>query len=224
MACAICSHAFYIDCVDLTSSEARKINGKSGLLWNCVKCASLGSDLNSLKSLIVKLQDEISELRGLYRSPPIAQNSSTDTETIIREVCERQKRANNFIIYGSKEDASGSKDAAAAADADFVGSVLSEIDASAPVINITRLGKFDGSKSRPIKVMLSSPELVSKVIRSASKLKASKYRHLSLSFDRTPMQINLYKSVKEELSRRVAAGDKNLRIRYRNGIPTIQEN
>ena len=35
------------------------------------------------------------------------------------------------------------------------------------------------------------------------------------------MQIELYKTVKAELDNRIASGEKDLKIKYKNGIPTI---
>ena len=51
-----------------------------------------------------------------------------------------------------------------------------------------------------------------------------KWSHINISMDRTPMQINAYKSVRAALDNRLAQGEKNLKIQYRNGIPTTIAN
>lgn len=227
--CSICAKDFNIDCVDITASEARKIHSKTGLSWHCNGCVSLGNDINSLKSIIVKLQDDIMDLKKICKVPN-AQPSILDTEVIIQEVHERQKRASNFIIYSSSENVGDNKNTQVIADKELAKSILTDIGISESVVQTFRLGKFDPTNkqlSRPIKVILNTPEAVSTVLRNAKKLKSiPRWSKLSISPDRTKMQTDLYKSIKEELKRRESSGESNLIIRYKNGIPTIvkQEN
>ena len=93
-----------------------------------------------------------------------------------------------------------------------------------PTIPPTRLGKFDASnqsRARPIRIKLNSVDDVFTAIGNVKKLRAlNKWTNINISRDRTPMQIKLFHSVKDELKRRTDSGE-NLKILYRGGIPTI---
>lgn len=85
-----------------------------------------------------------------------------------------------------------------------------------------RLGRYNQDKIRPIKVPLESEKLVHDVIHKRKALKNTEsYKHVSVSFDRTPRQIELYRSVKSQLMDQINSGDKNYHIKYINGIPKI---
>lgn len=45
--------------------------------------------------------------------------------------------------------------------------------------------------------------------------------HLSISDDKTPQQIQAYRKLKSEMDERTSAGEKNLKIIYKNGVPNI---
>ncbi|CAH0558646.1 unnamed protein product [Brassicogethes aeneus] len=83
-------------------------------------------------------------------------------------------------------------------------------------LNISRLGKFDASNtnlSRPIKVSFVHENTPIELIRNANKLKNNpRWRGISISTDRTPMQIKLYKTVKEELNARIENGERKLNV------------
>ena len=76
--------------------------------------------------------------------------------------------------------------------------------------------------SRSIKIQLSFSQKVHRMVRQFSALvPIEKYSLLSVSFDMTPKQINLFKSVKAELNTRIANGETNIKVKYRNGVPCI---
>ncbi|KAJ3658516.1 hypothetical protein Zmor_010251 [Zophobas morio] len=105
--CLICGKTYKIECVNISTAEARKIHAKSGLTWSCKDCLNMGNDLLSLKRAIVNLQSEIIKLKTAVATPP-APNTITpilvQEEKIIQEINEREKRKGNLIIYGAKED------------------------------------------------------------------------------------------------------------------------
>nr|CAH7727047.1 unnamed protein product [Callosobruchus chinensis] len=86
-------------CVDITSNEVRTLNSNTGYDWTCVNCRAFGRDLKDLKALIIKLQNDISELKAeKARSTP-----GVDFEEIIAEISERQKRKNNIMLFNVPE-------------------------------------------------------------------------------------------------------------------------
>lgn len=227
VACGVCSKSFGIDCVDITPAEARKIHAQSGLSWHCSGCASFGSELSGLKAMVAKLQDNIEQLTKLVQSPSLQLDSlpPAATETIIQEIMERTKRSTNCIVFGAREDSSLSGDARADRDAVLVRSLLNAVEVEDAPVKILRLGRLDTTSeqsSRPIKIIMPSDLSVRSIIRNAKKLKGvSSLSGLSVSYDRTKMQSSLYRTVRAELSRRLSAGESNLYIKYKNGIPAI---
>lgn len=103
--------------------------------------------------------------------------------------------------------------------------ILKAADLNETDIHVQRLGRFDSSttnRCRPIKVKLSCESAVSSFLKLTNRIKTSgKWKTLSFSRDRTLMQREIYKSAKAELAGRLSKGEQNLRIKYKNGIPTI---
>lgn len=222
--CSICGKNYDIDCVSVSAALARHIRQDSRVAWTCEGCEGLGGDLNSLKSLIINLQHEVTALKESIRTSSPATTSSIDMETVVLEVAEREKRKCNIIFFNAPELAA-SKNEQLALDTAMVGDVLSLLSVSpGDISRPVRLGKFDPThkaRKRPIKIKLSSEDLVLAVLRNSSKLKSSEWSYISLSRDRTRMQIDLYRRVKSEMQSRIANGEQDLSIRYKMGVPTI---
>lgn len=227
--CLICNKIFKLECADVSNTEARKIKLKgSGLTWSCKSCRSFASDINSLKSLIVGLQSEIKTLKQsvLDITPaPTASLPLLDTEKIIQEVRDRERRKCNVIIYGCQEAPVRSAEEQSGLDAETVGGIFEAIGVDGGGLRPKRLGKFDATKAnnrRPIRVTLSSESAVSEVLRNANRLRSnSSFAGVFLSADRTRAQMEMYRNARAELKRRLEEGERNLKIRYIRGIPTI---
>lgn len=227
--CCFCRKSYKIECVDLTNAEARKIHQKSGLSWSCKNCAKIGSDINSLKAVIVALQEEIKVLKlSVSTVPPSTAASASlfQTEKVIQEVSERNKRKCNIIIYGRSELINKNKTEQSEADTVFVKDVLTALNiGDLGYLKPIRLGKYDPTKQdrrRPIKITLSSEEDVVSVLRASKSLKTTDpWKNIFISRDRTKMQNELYKSVRNELHERLSNGEQNLIIKYKDGIPNI---
>lgn len=88
-----------------------------------------------------------------------------------------------------------------------------------------RIGKFSqaAARPRPVRVALSTEADAVLVHRAFGGLRESRpamLRGISVSFDRTPHQLQELKLLKAELRRRRERGE-NLRIVYRRGHPMI---
>lgn len=80
------------------------MKGKN-LAWNCASCNTIGNDLNSLKVVIISLQNEVKKTQK-------TSNTSSTCEEIIVEFDERLKRKNNAIFFGiAEQDSSLDKNA-----------------------------------------------------------------------------------------------------------------
>lgn len=61
--CSVCKKAYSHTCAGITASEVRVINSRKSISWDCAECEKIGNDIKSLKSTLVRLQDEIKQLR-----------------------------------------------------------------------------------------------------------------------------------------------------------------
>lgn len=222
VSCSNCKKTFKISCVDLTTTEARKINAKKGLKWSCSDCLDLGDDITSLKTLIISLQEQILQLQKSCTKDPLENLYSS--ENIIQELLEREKRKNNIIIFNAMELNDGSKQDQSAADSAMVADTLSALNISDKPIQITRLGKFDPAKQdkkRPIKLTFLNNFNFSKMFKNTKNLlEINSLKHIKISSDKTPQQMQLYKKVKEELDSRKSKGE-NVLLKHIKGIPRI---
>lgn len=222
--CCICKKSFKNSCVDISANEVRVLNGNKGYDWSCKNCREFGSDIKDLKALILKLQDDIQALKS-ENSEMRSSVKGIDFEEIVEEINERNKRKRNLVIFRLPEQ-DQEQPVAARMDEDKakVIEVLQQITPNFNGENIKpiRLGHFTAGKNRAIKITLDDEEQVNKITRKAYLLKNSnQYRNISVSLDRTPRQIAYYKMIKNQLSEREIAGERNLKIKYNNGIPKI---
>lgn len=224
--CCVCKKPYRIDCVKISVSEARKIHLKTGFTWTCNNCIEFGEDLNSLKSIIASLQEEIKILKeSVLQSATYSSSSLLDTEKVIQEISDRDRRKNNIVIFGRPEDKVNNNSEQINLDTVLVNEICMNVQVDVGDFKVSRLGKFDptaANRKRPIKVSFSSDAAVARILRNIPKLKSnSKFSSLSIFRDRTPMQLQIHKEAKAELNSRIRNGETNLRIKYRNGIPSI---
>lgn len=222
--CGVCKKPFKNTCVDISSSEVRMLNANKGCEWSCVNCRSISGDIKELKSLILQMQNDLQALRS-ERPPDKHSLSDTDYEELIAELDDRNKRKCNLMLYNVPEqDQSHSVAICAAHDRRKVSEIINALSPELDVENtkISRLGRFDDSKNRPIKVTLENEVHVNMIIRKAKFLKSHNlYKTISMSLDRTKRQMQYYKKVREELSEKINAGETNCKIKYINGVPKI---
>lgn len=179
---------------------------------NCSGCKMLPF----LLDIIQKLTDTVNKLQEKINLMPTSQNSENlnDPEMVINEIAERQRKANNVIIYKLEEN---NDDCSRARET--INLIAPDVDTKN--IKVMRLGKVhNNNKIRPLKVILNNTEDSSKVIYNKKKLKNNMAYKVQLSFDLTNMQRNYLKSIIDEMSRRRNNGE-NLYIKYTNGKPTI---
>ena len=220
--CCVCKKPFNIDCVGLSTVEARKLHSNEGLSWSCTKCRDLGNDIISLKSVIVSLQDEIVKFKETVT--PSKLSNLLNIERTVAEFQEREKRKNNIMIYGVKEGIKISKKEQEIKDVDLLTQVFTSLQITHNDIKPVRCGKYDANipLCRPIKVNLPSSDDVITLLKNTSKLREmDNYKHIRFSSDRTQMQTELYKEMKQELESRISKGETDISIKYVRGVPTI---
>lgn len=195
--------------------------------WTCLQCENLGSDINSLKAVIIALQVEVKELKNGSKNVSSNVVNNNIFDEVVQEVHERSLRRANLIVFGIPEKASDvRKEARISAELNDINNLLQTVNPQVvgfPVKPI-RLGKFEAGRTtpRPIKITLADEHAVLECIRNAKKLKNNpNFSNIFISFDRTPRQIQLYRDLRKELDERRNKGEMNLAIKYRNGSPTI---
>lgn len=232
--CDGCGKPIHSACSDLSAAELKcyelRPTSKRRMKYICVDCEQGMHQIPKMMGLIKELKEELRLLKEAnvnkinFNTSGASPSSVLAGEEIISEIFERNKRAQNIIVYGSTEDGK-SKAEQTQMDSTTINSLLSAAGLGEQNIKPIRLGKFDPTKenrSRPIKVRLCSPDDVHCVIKKFRTIKSRpNFLSLSVSFDRTPKQVSVYKLVKAELNNRIENGESNLKIRYHNGMPTI---
>ena len=141
-------------------------------------------------------------------------------EDFMQEFEERQARKLNVIIFGFTEQSSDlDKDIRIAEEISVAIGLLSDISPDVTLADnpkIFRLGKFNAtsSKPRPLRLRLQSESMVHNLVHKFVSVKKNNnnFKHVSISFDRTPKQLEHFKALKAELEERRNPGEDNLRI------------
>lgn len=224
VSCCVCNKHYYHNCINLSTAETRLINSKKSVSWTCTRCSKLGNDINSLKAAIISLEDKLNEIK---RNTPHQTKAIPDLEEVIGEINERNKRKNNLIIFGITEENILSRNDRMKSEETKVHEILHFLVPEFPKPDhnrLRRLGKYNVSSSRPrpLRITLNNENEVAKFIKNARKLKESDvYKSFSISYDKTPKQIEYYKQCQIELESRKDKGETNVKISYINGVPKV---
>ena len=98
--------------------------------------------------------------------------------------------------------------------------LLSFPDSPLDILNVTRLGKFDVKKTRPVKVTVATDQQTLSVLKRGRDLLG---KGIKTKNDMTPTQLSLLHDTRDDLKKRIEAGDVNLTIKYVRGTHTIIE-
>lgn len=225
--CTICNKTYKYSCVGLSQAELRSINNKTkNISWNCVNCNAIGNDINSLKEAILSLQNE---LRTLRSNNLVNGGTKYEFEDFMQEFEDRQARKRNVIVFGIAEQSSDlDKNTRLAEERSAVIGLLNDTSpdvALADNSKIFRLGKFNATstKPRPLRLCLQNESMVHNLIHkfASAKKNNNNFKHISISFDRTPKQLEHFKALKAELEERRNSGEANLKIQFVRGRPRI---
>lgn len=206
-------------CTGLGASELRAVViQKRTLVYFCEDCRkafksvpNLLRQIDSLRSEVNSLKDEVRRLKDSKNDTPI------NSEDIICELHERQKRANNLLIFNLPESNNVSDDLIQVKTliTKAAGGNITDIDDT----KVFRFGKKNKNGRRPIKVALKSPRDVHAVIKNKQNI--SREDKIYIYLDQTPNQRKTLETIRGELSRRQLAGEQNLTIKYINNNPVI---
>lgn len=225
--CCICKNSYKYSCAGLTLNDIKNILTKPGLSYTCVNCTAIRKDINELKAIILQLKNEVPDLKA-QKSVAVESShiNSSVFNDVVQDIMERQRRPKNLIVYGVEENESSIKDTRFAHDVSCVNNVLNFLSDFTNQCNIkpVRLGKYlqNRNRPRPIKIILHDGQTVHEIVRKSNLLKNSNFNNVRISLDHTPKQREYYNNLKMELSNRLANGERDLKIKYVNGVPVIK--
>lgn len=179
------------------------------------------SDLNELKIAITNLQKEIVEMKTERKDQHTGNNL---VDEVIQEMTDRDKRKRNLMVFGLTEDRVASSDCRIVADNEDINSMLKFLNfphEKLSEIKVIRIGKFSEGKVRPVKIVMPCEDNVRNIIKVAKNLRNTKYKNVSLGYDRTPTQNQCYRDLKKSLDERIKNGERNIGIKFVNGSPKI---
>ncbi|GLV38561.1 hypothetical protein CBL_08557 [Carabus blaptoides fortunei] len=222
--CDGCTKLTHLSCVNLTLDDVTRLtrsHTKSIKIY-CNNCLTdTGDSIGSLKKIITALQAQISELYEKLKSPVKPTSDPDLLENVIEELNERRNRENNVIISGIPESSNENVH-------DIVAKVITKTAPGVSLDNckIYRVGfrTPTSAHTRLIKIRFFNYDDAFHVIRNAKNArKFPDLKGIYINSDRTPLQQQHFKRVRNELNSRIADGETDLRIVYNSGVPRVSK-
>lgn len=219
--CCFCADFFHAKCISLSKEQLAVFAEVTGAVYKCENCrrqnfgyTALVETIKQLEATVKLLNQEIQNLK--------TQKGSEETEIIINEISDRQRREKNLILFNVPELLTGSVANKQAADLNKVVGIINNIspEVNTHSINVVRLGRSDGRKPRPLKVEVDSRDSVFAILKNKRKL-SEEYAEVSITTDRTALQREQLKKVIHDINERKEQGEEDLYIKYINGNPVI---
>lgn len=222
--CDGCERSIHADCSGLNQSELKVMNlrSKRNLKFYCEECL-LGVRLvpqliKKIDDLQVELEDLKTQVKSMQAAAPNC-NVSPNTqklvpeEDIMNEMCERQKRLCNVMIFNMPEK--GNEELDKEETRILIEQITKE---DLPIVNCLRVGKKNKNGYRALKIVLSNAENATKIIKSDKS--AIKGKKVFITVDLTAKQRANLQELRQEVERRSQKGE-DVIIKYTNGVPRI---
>lgn len=183
--------------------------------------ANLTSNVSETEDKIKELQEDVQLVKSSLHTSVKTSPSAIYNE-LLAEMEDRKERDKNIIVTGIPEQYTENKQQRQDTDKREIRNKISTIYPECPPPEkIIRIGKFDSSKPRPIKVCYAVPETVKTILRNKRNVELDSIKIYS---DKTPYQQQQMKILQEELKTRTKNGETNITIKYIKGIPKIINN
>lgn len=237
------------DCVQPSDQPLNLILKQLTLLTS--KISDIGDKVDSLTSLPAKVDSLVCEVEALNKNlsqldARLSANEAKVTalenklvgaerhdgyiEPTIAEISERTRRSKNVMLFNFPESQDRRVDARRKHDNELVSLLLNTVIPAAGDVTFAtaRVGKSIPNKTRPLKIILSDESMVVSFLSNFSSDSAALVDQglsgVKASRDRTPRELEYFKSLKSEMELRSSKGEKDLCIRYRNNVPYITKN
>ena len=239
--CDACRSVFHltVSCSGLGVTEQRAIVLKERvLMFFCNDCLAifkqaplilnkidvLEKEMTLLKDEIMVLKTEIKDLKQNSVNPTIPSvstisNYQLSQDEVLNEAHERSTRACNIIVFKAGESQSDVLNDRIQHDRNIATRIMSSVGMDTVHLKkVIRLGKASPSKCRPLRMVLESSQQCHEIMRYKKKLSELDF---IINYDKTKLQQEIYKRVANELRDRLNNGEKNIKMIYKNGSPTI---
>ncbi|CAG5012760.1 unnamed protein product [Parnassius apollo] len=224
--CDGCKRHLCFTCSGLTSSEIKVmgLKTKRTMLFLCKPCREGLFQVPILIKAVDALRDEVQQLRLELASKSgltdATSASKTVTSDVIAEIRERERRACNILIAGTKESEAEDVQIRQKHDENVVNNIIRNLNdeiSPSDVLKIIRLGKRETGKTRLLKVVFKSRWVAVKALQNKQKLS----KPLQIYCDQTPKQGEALQALRTELLARQEKGETDITIKYVKGEPKI---
>lgn len=138
-------------------------------------------------------------------------------DNLFEELNERERRRSNLMIFNVPESQSADVKVRVESDLQAVKQIMNVLGVTVEIRGVIRIGRRGGTP-RPLKLLLSTRDDVLGCLRNRNRLEGTTYQ---IGSDLTQKQRLHMKGLKTELKRRVDSGERDLTIRYTDGVPKI---
>lgn len=206
----------------------------------CISSLPTKNDLAAVNASIAELKQDLSDIRSKINGLEprmeatesrldIIENkiaSVSQTEDIISELNDRTRRAFNVLVYNIPEKKTPDTKSRIEHDKALANKLTQvTVPNVENKLKVFRIGKPTKDRPRPMKIVFLTEVLARQFCESFSQDLVAKtdeaFKNISISRDRTPKERQHLNDLRSKLETRTKNGEKNLTIRYRNGIPTI---
>ncbi|KAG5881417.1 hypothetical protein JTB14_004512 [Gonioctena quinquepunctata] len=179
--CDSCRTIFHANenCTNLAASELRAVILQSrSLIFFCNECRMafkkvplLIRQMEDIKNDVTELKEYVKALKNenkvLKENLMKIESSETnfDMEEFMNEMEERKKRSNNIMILNINESNAVNRNDRIKDEKKRVKEVLAHADIALNEFKAIRMGKYDGRKIRPIKVILESNDAAVNILK-----------------------------------------------------------
>ena len=166
--------------------------------------SDLCMDINSASEQI-----DISAKTSINSSSAQHFSSATPSLSILDELADRERRRKNLIIYNFSENPDLQADRSK-----FQELSATVFDLNLNMTRVTRLGKRNDEKPRPLLISLENDNERAKILSQSGKLRRHNlYKNVYIAADKTKYEREKHKKLVDELKVRKSNGEKNLVIR-----------
>lgn len=193
--------------------------------------SSIKNDIAAINLVVSSLEPRISDVENRMEIIEKEVNSlrtckpeSNIVEAVLEESADRTRRAHNVLVHGAPESNSKTVATRIKHDNDIAAKLVDQFLHSEGMhpFKTLRLGGPSSKKPRPLKIIFNNVGDVTELMKNFNNDDLDQtLPDIRISRDRTPTERQLLNDIREELKRRTAAGEVNLTIKYRNGVPKI---
>ncbi|KAG5892737.1 hypothetical protein JTB14_001108 [Gonioctena quinquepunctata] len=182
--------------------------------------------MEDIKNDVTELKEDVKALNNenevLKENLMKIESSETnfDMEEFMNGMEERKKRSNNIMILNINESDAVNRNDRMKDENKTVKEVLAHADIALNEFKVIRMGKYDGRKIRPIKVILESNDAAVNILKNRKKINDI-IPFIRIFADQTTAQREYYRKLKIKLNNIIAEGDNSQIIKYLYGIPKI---